>query len=194
MEKYYKEIQEIRNGNKELFNVIFEDHKKMIYKIIYNHNLEIGSYMLDVDNLFQEGCLALYDSIFTYKEDRGMTFSSYAYMVIRGRIHTVIRASLKRYEEEICSIDANPNINYHRLASRSYASDDPLEYHKSIEFEKKLKEFLSSLNYTDQQIFKMRSERCTYKEISERLNTSQKNIDNRLRALRKLLKRYIKEQ
>ena len=62
-------IQKVRSGDKEAFGELMQMYRRMIYKIIYSNNLNIGDFRLDEDDLFQEGCLALYDSIFSFKED-----------------------------------------------------------------------------------------------------------------------------
>ena len=59
-------IQKVRSGDKEAFGELMQMYRRMIYKIIYSNNLNIGDFRLDEDDLFQEGCLALYDSIFSF--------------------------------------------------------------------------------------------------------------------------------
>lgn len=193
MEKYSEIIKEIKKGNKEAFNTIYEDHKKMIYKIIYSHKLEKGDFVMDIDSIFQEGSIALYNAVFSYKEEKGMSFTSYAYMVIRGRINTYIRDTYKQYEEENSSIENTRNIDFLISKSAYYISENPVEYYREMEFRRKLSEFVSKLSNEDKQIFTMRSEELSYKQISERLNTNTKHIDNRLSVLRKKLKKYIKD-
>ena len=194
MEKYSEYIKEIRNGNENYFNVILEDHRRIIYKIINNYTLEKGDYMLDTESLFQEGSLELYKAIFTYEENRGMSFTSYAYMVIRSKITTLVRNELKRFEDEHYSIDNYPNVDYHISLANMSISDNPVAYHKELEFERKLDSFLDKLNPEDRKIIEMRNDRVSYKEISERLHINTKRVDNRLRVLRNKLHEYLNEE
>lgn len=193
MEKYSEIIKEIKNGNKDAFNIIYEDHRKMIYKIIYGHKLEKGDYLMDVDSLFQEGSLALYDAVFSYREEKGMSFTAYAYMVIRGRINTYIRDTYKKSEEENTSLENARNIESLISKSAYCISESPVAYHREMEFRRKLSEFVSKLPHEDKEILIMRSEDLSYKQISERLNTNAKHVDNRLTILRKRLKKHLNE-
>lgn len=194
MDKYSEYINAIKNGNEEYFNIILEDHRKLIYKIIYNYTLEKGDYMLDTDSLFQEGSLALYKAIFSFEEDKGMSFSSYAYMVIRSKLNTLVRDELKRFEDEHYSIDNYPNIDYHVSMSNLCVAENPVAYHKEIEFERKLDDFLEKLSVEDRAIIEMRDDNASYKQISERLHINTKRVDNRLRVLRNKLKKYLEDE
>lgn len=190
MKDYSLFINQIKNGDDSNFYIILEDHKKMIYKIIYDHNLENGDFMLDIDSLYQEGSIALYNAIFTYRSDKGMAFSSYAYMVIRSRINTCIRKARKNANDNIRSIDNVENIDYHISFSSLSVNENPIQYHKELEFKESLNKFIDSLDTEDQEIFKMRVDNISYKDISKRLKINEKRIDNRLRVLRKKLRKY----
>lgn len=185
-------IEKIKNGDEESFNILLEGHKNIIYKLIYSQNLELGDYMIDIDSLFQEGCLALYNSIFTYEQEKGMSFTSYAYMVIRARISTYIKAN-KRKMDECRSIDNFDNIDYHISLTSMNVNDNPVEYHHELLFEEKLNSFVSHLKDEDRTIIEMRLENMSYKDISERLQINTKRVDNRLSTLKKRLKIYLDE-
>ena len=193
MKDYDELISRIKSGEKDLFSIVMNDYKNMIYKIVYNQNLERGDYMLDTESLFQEGSLALYDSIFSFEQNKGMSFSSYAYMVIRSRIITYIRNTVSESNKDCYSLDAFENVDYQVSIASSCISENPIQYHRELEFENKLNSFVSNLNNEDQQIIELRSNDLSYKEIAERLKIDTKRVDNRLMTLRKKLKRYLGE-
>ena len=193
MEKYEDVIKKIKQGDKEAYNTIYEDHKKMIYKIISYHSNNCGDFTLDTESLFQEGCLALYKAVFTYEPDKGMSFSSYAFMAIKSRINTYIKR-IRKNNSECLSLDAMENIDHRSAMSSLYVSENPVAYHREIEFRHKLHEFTSKLSKEDKMIFELRQEELSYKEISERLNINTKRVDNRLRVLRKKLKKFLENK
>lgn len=167
MDKNLELIRNIKNGDEKSFEILLENHKKMIYKIIYSTNVDYGDFQIDVDSLFQEGSLTLYKSVFTFEEDKGMRFTSYAYMTIRARINTCIRDT-KYLGDEIYSIDNCDNQDYHLSMASLCVSENPIAYHRELEFQKTLDKFVSNLDEEDQLIFKMRADNISYKEISER--------------------------
>ena len=177
-------IQKVRSGDKEAFGELMQMYRRMIYKIIYSNNLNIGDFRLDEDDLFQEGCLALYDSIFSFKEDKGVEFSTYAYVVIRSRISSALRNRMRSSGREIYSLD-----NFSDLAL--CVKEDPLLYHRQQDLKRQLDSFTKSLNDEDRQILLLKEEECSYKEIARRLNINIKKVDNRLCDLRKRLKKHL---
>ena len=179
-------IKKVRSGDKEAFGELMQMYRRMIYKIIYSNNLNIGDFRLDEDDLFQEGCLALYDSIFSFKEDKGVEFSTYAYVVIRSRISSALRNRMRSSGREIYSLD---NFSDHDLAL--CVKEDPLLYHRQQDLKRQLDSFTKSLNDEDRQILLLKEEECSYKEIARRLNINIKKVDNRLCDLRKRLKKHL---
>lgn len=194
MDKYSKLIERVKKGDDEAFEIILNANHKLIYKIIYNRNLEKGDFIMDTESLFQEGSIALYKACKSYEPDKGMNFTSYAYMCIRSAINTYIRDNYNKLEEPYLSIDNFPNVDYHISMSNVRISENPVAYHRELEFRKQLQEFVSNLDKEDKNILQMRCDNVSYRTISERLNISTKRVDNRLRVLRKRLKTYIDDE
>lgn len=194
MDKYLALIERVKNGDDEAFEIILNDNRKLIYKIIYTRNLENGDFMMDTESLFQEGSIALFKACKTFETDKGMNFTSYAYMCIRSAVNTYIRDNFKRRTDEFYSIDNYSNIDYHVSMSNVCIAENPVAYHKEMEFKKHLDEFVSKLEPQDRQILEMRCDNISYKTISQRLNISTKRVDNRLRVLRKKLKAHINDE
>lgn len=186
-------VEKVKQGDDSAFTELLNIHKKMIYKLIYNNNLVSGDFLIDADSLFQEGSLGLYNAVFSFEEDKGMKFTSYAYMVIRTRINTYIRDH-RILKDECYSIDNKENIDYQSMMSSLLISENPVEYHHQKEFERKLAKFVANLSHEDKQIIELRYYDVSYKQISERLQIKQKRVDNRLRALRKKLKDYLENE
>jgi RNA polymerase sporulation-specific sigma factor len=193
MKDYENIIKQIKDKDDAAFKTLLEDHYKMIYKIIYSLNSFENDFAFDIESLYQEGSIALYKAVFTYEADRGMSFSSYAYMCIRSRLLVCYRNMRKYREEEIYSIDNHPNIDYCLSMASSCVSENPIAYHHTKEFNEDIGTFVSKLSKEDQEIFRMRVEKYSYKQIAEKLNISTKRIDNRLRKLRENLRKHLNE-
>ena len=179
----------IKSGNEDAFRELLENHRRMIYKIIYSFSLENGDYAVDKDDLYQEASLALYHAAKTFEEERNVLFSSYAYMVIRSRLLNALRIYYRTYEQEKYSIDV-----YERNNGRTFCvSDNPIAYHREQELKENYACFVDKLPETDRKILLLRGEDLSYKEIARQLKISEKQIDNRLRALRKKFRTYLRE-
>ena len=191
MDENLELIKRIRNGDDKAFEILLENHKKMIYKLIYNSTLEAGDYAIDVEEVFQEASLVLYRAVFTFEEDKNVKFSSYAYLVLKSRIKNVFRGYYNIYKEEPYSIDSHEHQDY--LLSLAI-KEDPIRYHKEQEFRKRLDRFIGELSTQDRQILELRGDELSYKEISNLLHISTKKIDNRLRVLRKRMGQYLNDE
>ncbi len=180
-------VRMIRDGQdeQEAFAELLRHFKAMIYKIIYMNNLEKDDFRIDENDLFQEGSLALYRAVKNYEEGRNVRFSSYAFMVIRSRIREVLRTAYRSYGDEL-SLDTS--IDY---SLKFCVREDPAGYHREECFREELKAFMDSLNEEDRKIFELKRQDMTYEQIAERLNITSKRLDNRLRILRKMLKKYL---
>ena len=191
MDENLELVRRIRNGDEEAFGTLLENHKRMIYKLIYNSTLEAGDYAIDVEEVFQEASLILYRAVFTFEEDKKVKFSSYAYLVLKSRIKNVFRSYYNIYKEESYSIDSREHQDY--LLSLAI-KEDPIKYHKEQEFRKRLDRFIDDLSDQDRQILELRGDELSYKDISNLLHISTKKIDNRLRILRKRMEQYLKDE
>ncbi len=152
MDENLELINRIRNGDGEAFKALLENHKKMIYKLIYGLTLEAGDFAIDVGEVFQEASLVLYRAVFTFEEDKNVKFSSYAYLVLKNRIRNVFRSYYNIHKEETYSIDSREHQDY--LLSLA-VKEDPVRYHKEQEFRKRLDRFMKDLSSEDKQILEL---------------------------------------
>ena len=182
-------LEKIRKGDREAFDFLLHRHHKMIYKLINSYNLENGDYAIDPHDLYQEGCIALYNSVFTFEKERNVKFSTYAYLCINGAIRKCIRENAKRYLEEPYSLDVVRKIKLELIVE-----DNPLNYHHEEECRRKLDEFMKDLNSEDLKIIELRRRDMSYKQIAESLNINAKRVDNRIQVLRKRLRKDLYDQ
>lgn len=186
-------ILEIRQGKTDQFEKLLNDFKNMIANLVNTYKYDIGDYKVDYDDLYQEGYLALYDACLKFKDDKGMRFSSYAYLLIRSRIINAVRSDAKIRRNEFYSYDRFEKNDWNRNLASTYVCEDPIKY-QNEEFERLyVKRFIDSLSKEDQIILKMRANKRSYKQIAKDLNINVKKIDNRLRYIRNAYKEYEKK-
>lgn len=183
-------VDRLVNGDHSAYDQLLSNHRNMIYKIINSHLLDRGDFSIDIQELFQEASIILYQAAFTYESDKNVKFSSYAYVLIRRRIFNLLRDYSNIYKAEMYSID---NGQYSDRYMYCAVKEDPVSYHKEMEFRRYLEEFIKKITPEERQILYLRGENCSYKDISRRLNISVKTVDNRLAKLRKRLNRYLAE-
>ncbi|MDO4198510.1 MAG: RNA polymerase sigma factor [Erysipelotrichaceae bacterium] len=184
-------IIRIQNDDKESFEQLLKENRGLIYSVINSRDLQMGAFKIDEDELFQEGSIALYEAAMTYKGGKGTKFSTWAYKIIYCRIIDRIRELRCRSGLDFYSLDTFNNLEY----SNAFAVEDNcVAYVKEKEFEKDVGSFLMSLSKEDRRIFELRKEGLSYRQIGIILKIDEKKVDNRLLAIRKKLKNYLKEE
>ncbi len=176
-------IQKLKEGDNDAFEKLLSLHHKMIYKIINSMDRSIGDFVIDESDLYQEASLALYEAAETFEEDREVKFSTYAYVHIKNSLLNFAKSYRRRYRDDIYSFDSNPqgmNLQVADSASNAY---------NERQFKEEFNRFLNNLNEEDRMILLMRGSDYSYKEIADRLRTSVKRIDNKLRVLKNRLKK-----
>ena len=82
-----KLILDAKNGDQYAIEQILIDHKQLVNSVVRKYFL-IGG---DVDDLIQEGMIALYNAILTYDKSKNSSFEAYAYMLVERNIITQIK-------------------------------------------------------------------------------------------------------
>lgn len=193
MDKNLELVIRYRNGDESAFDELLNNHRKMIYGVIYSLDLNLGDFKVDEESLFQEGSLALLKCVNSFEENKGTKFSSFAFLSIRSRIATIYRNNYKYYKHESYSIDADDkDVDYHISMANMCVCEDPVMYHKELEFSDKLNKFLDNLSSVDQKILAYRQDDYSYKEVSKALGLSPKQVDNRIASIKRKLRKFLK--
>lgn len=100
--------------NEELTKLIYEN-EKLIYSFIKNY-----SKYIDKEDLYQVGVLGLINAYNNFKKEKGVKFSTYAYMYIQGEIKKFIRENrtfkINKEVNKLCnSVSKAKNILEQRL-------------------------------------------------------------------------------
>lgn len=169
----------------ENYNNILEQNKRMIYSII-NEIKATGfdlEYQVSDDDLFQEGCIALYDACQSFR-DCGAKFSTFAYIVIKRRIKHKYHEFVRPLIHERYSYDAVRQVDYYS----NYAIKD---MHDESINKDLVDGFMKTLDKVDAQIIMLRQNNIPYKSISQITNLNVKQIDYRIRKTKNKYRAYL---
>ncbi len=100
--------------NEELTKLIYENEK-----LIYSFMKDYSKY-IDREDLYQVGCVGLINAYHNFKKEKGVKFSTYAYMYIQGEIKRFLRENrtfkINKDTNTLCnSIKKAKNILEQRL-------------------------------------------------------------------------------
>ena len=139
--------------------------------------------LAEVDDLVQEGMIALYGAMGTYDAAQGKSFKNFVYFCAVRRIYSYLRAQNRKGPAgEWAEFDPDD------LADGTDPEELLLEGESEEEFRRRLSKLLSDFEF---HAVTMYLDGATYVQISEATKRSVKSIDNALaRAKRKLAAAY----
>ena len=151
----------------------------------------------DFNDLFQEGRLGLTQAINDYKEQKNVQFPTFANLCIDRQISSFLR-NITREKHKILnnsiSLDSTTN-SVGRPLTELILDDKNIDPEVSfIEMEEK-EELLSKidkvLSDTERDVFNLRVQGFTYKEISQLLNITEKAVDGTMSRIKNKIMNII---
>lgn len=183
----YELIYLIKEDNEQALNIMFNKYQPLIKKIAHYYFERFKGLKIEFEDLVQEGMIGLCEAIRGFKLDKEVLFFTFAFLCIKRKIASYIRkimtdANLSLYASlSIDSRNIDKGINY----------EEPLTLMEEKVFIEHLINFKNTLDFIDANIFELRYNSFSYKEISKFLGINKKAIDNRLMKIRNKLKNYL---
>ncbi len=170
------------------FATLADHYRPVIKSIISRYLNNVGDYRIDIEELYQEGLIALYHASNTFKGHDG-DFEPYAYVVIRRAICRKINATYRMYTHEMISIDrygyAESSILLYK--ARDQYSEPASAWHLK-EYARGLLDVYEDLDDMQKAICERRRVGKKYAEIASDLGISRKKVDNEIQKIRNKIK------
>lgn len=180
----YELISYVHENNEEANNIVIEKYQPLIHMIsnrMYKHAKNSG---LELNDLKQEGMIALSDAINSFTEQKDTSFYTYAKTCIERKIiSAIISAQRQKHKilNESLSYDSLEDPSYNFLKDDNNPLDIVISSDEELIIEKKIKNRLTPF---EKQVFDFMVAGFNYKEISDMLNKDSKSIDNAIQRIR----------
>lgn len=178
-----------KSNDDEVIEVLFSRYKTLIKKLAREYFL-IGA---EAEDLIQEGLIGLLKALRDYKADKNVLFKSFARLCIGRQLITAIKQS-QRFKHR--PLNDYLSLTYHEngevplielFESENLSPESMLISKEELNsLNTKIKDELSPF---EKKVLIKYLEGLTYSEISEKLNTSYKAIDNALQRVKNKLQR-----
>lgn len=178
----YELIYRIRENDDDAISLMYEKYEPIIINVAKNYYLKYGYTGVELNDLIQEGRIALYKALCCYKEDKEAIFYTYLNICLHRHFVTYYRRL---------------NSNCNRLLTNCYSDDyflgigdnsmEPSIYISEREIERLFLKSKYTLDFKDSNIFELRYNGFSHREISELLDISVYSVDARLCKIRKIL-------
>ena len=187
-----KLILDAKNGDQYAIEQILTDHKQLVNSVVRKYFL-IGG---DIDDLVQEGMIALYNAILTYDKWKNSSFDAYAYMLVERNIISLIKqanskknmplneAFIVNSQGTISFDENNENVGYMISSLDPNPENELLDNDSYNELMEKIK---STLSDYENKVLEYYLQGYNYNDIAVKLSVSSKSIDNALNRIKNKL-------
>lgn len=166
--------------SKDAVSVIISRYMKLVLKRAHTYSDNCS----DLEDLTQEGLLALCNAIDSFDCENGAKFSSFADACVTNRIKTAAQTIAKHNRSDMTVIADENDI----ADADSSPENIWLERESGIRIKKKIESVLAPL---EKRVFELYLDGRSYREIAEMLGISEKSADNAVFRIRKKLKMLL---
>jgi RNA polymerase sporulation-specific sigma factor len=186
----YKDINDfevlylVEENQSEYKNIIFEKYKPVLKSLAYSYFTKLKNYGYEYEDCYQEALIGLNYAIDNFKFGKNVVFYTYAIICIKSRLNSFLNTSLGKknrvLNESIFTYSGELNY-FDNLMSASF--DDMY-----LSFYEKILRFKNSLNDTQSQIFELKYNGFSNKEIGKLLSIHPRVVYNNLCLIRDRMK------
>ena len=178
-------LRDFLKGSDEAFEIIVSRYMGLISTAAKKYRGMSAD--TDDSDMLQEGMVALLAACRSYDADKGMSFKNYLMLCVENRYRSMLRAATRKGSvpaRNIISIEDEQEAAVDPTATSLPELVETKEYIGSLH--RVLRDSLSDLEY---KVAILYLSGYTYREISEKLNVSQKTVDNAHTRIRQKLYR-----
>lgn len=183
----------IRKNNDEALKEMLERYNRLVWSRAHRHFNIYNPDGISVQDLYQEGRMALYESFFSYEEERKVGLAYYIDLCITSKIKTELRRcrgySYKMLDTSYSldmSISEDHSLNLGDLSACTRTEYNPQKMSHYQDALKIAGGVLSQLSELEIEICTLRYQGFSYSETALLTNVSAKKVDNVIQKVRKL--------
>lgn len=194
-------IEKAKNGNELALEDLFTKYKSLAIKIARRYFLA-GQ---DSDDLYQEAMIGLFKAYQSYKNAK-LDFKSFASLCINRQILSAIKMANRQknkalndyislnnqggYDLKQDEQEDEDGVLYFIISSTDQLPDDRLISKEEVENIKK--EIINNLSRFEKQVLSLYLQGLSYKQMAEKLQKTEKSIENSLTRIKSKLS-YLKK-
>ncbi|MEG0686207.1 MAG: hypothetical protein RR425_02865, partial [Erysipelotrichales bacterium] len=178
--------------NEASFELLANKYERYIYYIINLFKKNYFFFSMEDSDLYNEALILLYESVFNYREEFNVKFSSYYLSCLKRRYMYLIRtlSSNKNKGHALAmSLDSSPtneDIDLYSIIPNNELCVSEQVYNNYL-VDKTLKRLEKKLNELELKIINQYLLGYRYEEIAGKLSVSKKKIDNTVQKYKKLV-------
>lgn len=190
----YELIYYVRQNDEEYQSLLIQRYHRTIWAIIHSLVPSPKPSYIDLDDLYQEGMIGLLEAVNNYKENMDASFGTFARVCVEREIRSLLRkyrsgsySLLSNAVSLDMSVSEDENIVLMDTVACTKNDFNPV-YATYVSWAQDqvplIRKILSDLEW---KVYQMHCLGYSYREISEAVSCSEKDVDNILQKIKKKL-------
>lgn len=187
----------ISENDEDAYSMMLDKYQPLISKYADYYIKKCDNPGIEREELIQEGTIGLINAINYYMEKEDCLFYTFANLVIKREMERYIKKNM-RYKQQILT---NATSIHEVIVNRDIRLEDTLfkeldlveMISNDIYYKKVLYDFKYELSNTQSQVYELRLNNFSNKEISILLDINYKSVDNCIRLMKEKFKKYIQK-
>lgn len=179
-------LDNVKKGDHDSFLLISKMFDKTIRKMCNIPKISDD----EQNDLYQEGLIGLYKAVITYKHSADASFSTFANICIK---HSIISALRTYYSKKNYPIRSSLPLDSEENSNLGLITEPEMLFIERESYKSLLQKIDSSLSDYERKVLKLFLTGISYGDISDKLDTSVKSVDNAIQRIRGKLKLLIGE-
>lgn len=158
---------------------VFENNKLLAYKIIQKYKTS----GIEYEDLEQIAMLALWKAAITYKQEKGFTFSTYAYRVIQNEINSYLRKNRKYFTDRHLEEKIYEGTTLEEVITDNKNNIE--EFEERVDCQNLINQIKNNLSKNkEKQVFKLAQKGYKQVQIGLKIGISQAQVSRILKKIR----------
>ena len=198
-ENDYELLYLVSENNDDAKDIFFKKYDNIIKMKASKYTSYVTSKGFDFNDLFQEGRLGLTQAINDYKEQKNVQFHTFANLCIDRQIASFLRHIAREKHKALnnsVSLDTTTNSVGRPLTELLLDDkniDPEISFIEMEEQEELFSKIDKVLTNTERDVFNLRVQGFTYKEISQLLNITEKSVDGSMSRIKSKISNILQK-
>jgi RNA polymerase sporulation-specific sigma factor len=192
----YELIDLIRKNDEESLETLLKRYKPMVWSLVHKISQIKYTVGYDKEDLFQEGNIGLMEAIKSFREDRESPFGPFARVCVERQIRSYLRKTRTenyKLNSQAQSLDGpiyleDEELSLIEIVSKEENDYNPIHVTMVNWAQDQIPLIKETVHDVEWKIYHMHHLGYSYKEIAERYQIKEKDVDNALQKMKRKIR------
>ena len=191
----YEYLYMIRQNDEDALKALMNKYERLLWKRAFSFYNSYRPHSIEIEDFYQEGKFALYESFYKYDESMGVGLAHFVDICVSSSMNGLLRKCngkafklLANAQSLDMNVSEDCSLKLYDVVSDDNVKTDPQFMTLYYDAQQLLDALLATLSKKEQDVYRLFDEGYSYKEISQTLKIPVKKVDNILQKIRYKIK------